>query len=404
MAPDTQAANRSPKRDFVGIDDLSNVDIVALMELAAGFESDLSGQTHVLSGHILGSLFLEPSTRTRLSFESAMNRLGGRVITTSEIRTSSLAKGESLADTVRTIASYSDVIVLRHPSPGAALLAAEYAPCPVINAGDGGHEHPTQTLCDLYILRKEKGRIQGLVVILYGDLRYGRTTHSLAVALCRFGASVLCVAQKGLELPPYVVARIVRDLGYRADHVVLEGLDAFFRRPRIEALLLAPDGGEGPGAPPEDPRPLPMGGRGVDAIYVTRLQTERLRDTAPGEPLPCIDASFFRSEPFRETVILHPLPRLAEISYDLDMDPRSAYFRQAAGGVPIRMALLAAVLGARSLPDGGPVTVRGGGTATDRLCPDPTCVSRIEGHYVKPSIVVDARGIARCRYCETNLA
>ena len=177
------------KRDFISIDDFSNEEIADLFLIADRMRDLLKTSHGVLAGHIMGSLFLEPSTRTRLSFEAAMNRLGGRVITMSDVQTSSIAKGESLADSVRTVASYADIVVLRHPKAGAAQLAADYSHVPIINAGDGGHEHPTQTLCDLFTLRCTRGGIEGLKVVLYGDLRHGRTTHSLVKALVRMPAT-----------------------------------------------------------------------------------------------------------------------------------------------------------------------------------------------------------------------
>ncbi|MGH7864937.1 MAG: aspartate/ornithine carbamoyltransferase family protein, partial [Candidatus Binataceae bacterium] len=182
-----------PKYDVVSIDDLSTAEIERIFALADEFAQGLErdGTLDLAHGRIMATVFYEPSTRTRLSFESAMHRLGGAVISAADMKASSASKGESLADTVRVVAGYADLIVIRHPHDGAARVAAQYAPCPVINAGDGSREHPTQTLCDLYILRKKKGRLKGLTVALCGDLKFGRTVHSLIYALARFGANIL---------------------------------------------------------------------------------------------------------------------------------------------------------------------------------------------------------------------
>ncbi|HMS16978.1 MAG TPA: aspartate carbamoyltransferase, partial [Planctomycetota bacterium] len=189
------------KRDFISIDDVSNAALHRLMEAADRIRDDLRSHMSDLAGYLMGSLFLEPSTRTRLSFEAAMARLGGRVITSSDPLSSSSSKGETLSDTVRIVDSYVDVTVLRHPMAGAARLAARHAEHPIINAGDGAHEHPTQTLCDLYALRCERGALENLLVVLYGDLKFGRTVHSLSKALVRMGATVLAIAEDRLGLP-----------------------------------------------------------------------------------------------------------------------------------------------------------------------------------------------------------
>ena len=178
-------------RSMVTIDDLSNGEVLALFSLADEMSSSMKEQHGLCQGKIMASLFFEPSTRTRLSFEAAMHRLGGSVITASDVGATSLAKGESIADMARVVGSYADIIVIRHPWEGAAKVVADYAGIPVINAGDGGHQHPTQTLCDLFTLQKERGNIKGLKIALWGDLKYGRTTHSLIFALAKFGADIL---------------------------------------------------------------------------------------------------------------------------------------------------------------------------------------------------------------------
>src|SRR5712692_7263065 len=208
--------SRLKKIDVVSIEDLEISEIERVFALADGFAAGLEAGEQITSagGLIMATLFYEPSTRTRLSFESAMHRLGGSVISSADMQSSSAAKGETLADTARVVSGYADVIVVRHPHDGAARVAAEYAACPVINAGDGSREHPTQTLCDLYILRKKKGRLQGLTVAICGDLKFGRTVHSLIYALARFGANIVTVPQAGMEIPDYVLARLKAERGY----------------------------------------------------------------------------------------------------------------------------------------------------------------------------------------------
>jgi aspartate carbamoyltransferase catalytic subunit len=210
--------SRLPKHDIVSIEDLEIADIERIFELADTYASKLAQGERIdlAKGLIMATLFYEPSTRTRLSFESAMHRLGGSVISSADKQSSSAVKGESLADTARVVSAYADLLVIRHPHDGAARVAAEYAPCPVINAGDGSHEHPTQTLCDLYILLKRKGRIKGLTVAICGDLKFGRTVHSLIYALARFGANIVAVPQAGMEVPRHVLERVAAERNYRS--------------------------------------------------------------------------------------------------------------------------------------------------------------------------------------------
>jgi aspartate carbamoyltransferase catalytic subunit len=223
-------------RDFISINDFSNEEIEAVLDLADQMNTALEegGQIELCHGKDIATLFYEPSTRTRGSFERAMHKLGGNVISFAEAQVnSSAAKGETLADTIRVLGSYSDIIVLRHPWEGAARVAAEYGKVPVINAGDGAHEHPTQTLCDLYTIRKEKGGIKGLTVCLRGDLRYGRTVHSLTYALARFGAEVFCwPPTRALDMPEAVIGKLRSQYGYipkqiRCDDpdLAMEGFD-----------------------------------------------------------------------------------------------------------------------------------------------------------------------------------
>ena len=390
-------------RHLVSVDDLSLDEIREIFERAKAFAADLGTWAGLCPGLISASLFYEPSTRTRLSFESAMLRLGGGVITAAEMGMSSAAKGESLADTVRVVSGYADIIVLRHPSEGAARLAAQYASVPVINAGDGSHEHPTQTLCDLYTLWIERGRIEGIDVVLAGDLRYSRTVHSFAFALARFGANLVCVPHRGLELPNYVVQRLREEYGaepLRADASRLGNLAA-----KSDVVYLTPQ------KPHQlslftDAKGMPV--EHIDAVYMTRPQTERHldEDNVEADYLR-LGSSALSAESLRDAVVMHPLPRRDEISSELDADPRSIYFKQAARGVPLRMAILAALL------ERQPLTAHPIERATamypvrlgENPCPNPTCISRTEVRHVTPAFRLTDRYPLRaaCAYCSQEL-
>ncbi len=395
-------------RHLISIDDLSLAEIRGLFALADQFSDDPSGFSDTCRGMISASLFYEPSTRTRLSFESAMLRLGGGVLTAAEMNASSAAKGESLADTVRVVGGgYADVIVLRHPSEGAARLAQEYSPVPVINAGDGAHEHPTQTLCDLYNLHVERGKLEGLDVVLAGDLKYSRTVHSFAYALARFGANIVCVPQPGFEMPDYVLKKLRDELNVepvRADAARLGQL-----ADRSDAIYLTP----------QKPHQLSLFTdtkgwqvESVDAVYMTRPQTERYQqDDGSIENYQTLGKQSMAAESLRDAVVMHPLPRRDEISSEIDEDPRSIYFKQAARGVPIRMALLSVLMGRMPLegmvteaavpePNSWPV-----GTG-DNPCPNPSCVSRTEPRHVVPRFSLPSRAPmrAQCAYCSRELA
>jgi len=271
------------------------------------------GAFDLLKGKILANLFYEPSTRTSSSFLAAMQRLGGAVIPISEVKYSSVAKGESLPDTVRTLGCYADVIVLRHPEVGSAALAAKHAGRPIINAGDGVGEHPTQALLDTFTIREELGRLDGLTVTMLGDLKYGRTVHSLARLLTQFsGIRLNYVSPEALRMPRDVM-----------DEVAAKGL------PQAEYATLE--------------TVLPE----TDVLYVTRVQKERFEDPEIYEKVKnafVIDPQVMKIAK-REMIVLHPLPRVTEISMDFDADPRAAYFRQMEYGLYVRMALLAMVLG-----------------------------------------------------------
>jgi aspartate carbamoyltransferase catalytic subunit len=330
-----------------------------------------------------------------------------------DAKATSLAKGESIADMARIVGSYADIIVIRHPWEGAAKVVADYAGVPVINAGDGGHQHPTQTLCDLYTIKKERQTIKGLKIALWGDLKYGRTIHSLIFALAKFGANMLFCPSPGLEVPPNVVRKLVTEYGGE-----LESLRDPDRKGRnnlfpLDAIYMTPTKPHQLAMMPDINIDVELK-TGVDALYVTRPQKERFT-AEEGEEVkkefPVVDKKLLRGKEFKRTLVMHPLPRVDELAYDVDADPRSMYFKQAAWGIPIRMALLALLLGAKEgvVPEEGesfehkvvyPVYKRGFAVT----CPNPTCVSvqETELKYLKPEFkIVNREPLAlRCVYCE----
>ena len=270
------------------------------------------GTFDLLKGKILASLFYEPSTRTASSFTAAMERLGGSVIPISEVKYSSVSKGESLPDTVRTLECYADVIVLRHPEVGAAALAAKYASKPVINAGDGVGEHPTQALLDAFTILEELGTLEGLTVTMLGDLKYGRTVHSLSRLLAMFHTKLNYVSPDILRMPEEIIAELDEKGISQTEYTSLEQV-------------------------------LPE----TDVLYVTRVQKERFEDVSVYESVKgafVIDPAVMKPAKQR-MIVMHPLPRVGEISGDFDDDPRAAYFRQMKYGLYVRMTLLAMVLG-----------------------------------------------------------
>ena len=410
------------KGSLVTIEDLSNGQIEDILDLAQEIEEDRSGFYGLASRRIMASLFLEPSTRTRGSFEAAMKRLGGDTITTADARSSSMEKGESLADTIRVWSGYSDLIVLRHPWEGAARLAAEYSDVPVINAGDGSHEHPTQTLLDLYTLRKEFGTLEGRKIVLCGDLKHGRTVHSLTYALVRFGAEITFMHGEDLELPEHVKHRIEAIYGRALERLAnpghlmaLYGMDAAGHdggHP-VDALYITPS--------QPHMRALYEDSGGVeievtlgktDAIYITRMQRERdLQDTSGGDLRKLYPKATRRSlagERFKRTLLLHPLPRVDELSPELDSDSRSKYFEQARHGVPVRMALIALILGLKpwrhrseqkDVPlKGGVPDWKPGGIS----CANPICATQKEPQNTSANFTYFSEPRVRlvCGYCE----
>ena len=399
-------------RSLVTIDDLSNGEMEALFSLADEMSASMNEQMGVCRGKIMASLFFEPSTRTRLSFETAMHRLGGSVITAADIGATSLSKGESIADMARVVGSYADIIVIRHPWEGAAKVVADYAGVPVINAGDGGHQHPTQTLCDLYTIKIEKKTIKGLKIALWGDLKYGRTVHSLIFALAKFGANILFCPTPGLEVPEHVIKKLITEYGGELERYETLDRGTKDRLSSIDAIYLTPSS-------PHQLAMMPAANiqveleTGVDALYVTRPQKERFTPTEDGQELKkgykVVDKKLLNDKVFRKTLVMHPLPRVDELAYELDADSRSKYFEQAARGVPVRMALASLLLGVKeiSLPpsDALPETHYPSYRREFGIkCPNPRCVSvqETEVKYIKPEFKVVNRDplTLRCIYCE----
>lgn len=294
-------------RDVISIREFTRSDIETVIERAKEIRSDPS----LLKGKIMASLFFEPSTRTQLSFASAMKRLGGEVVGFSSSNGTSVEKGESLRDTIRVVERYADLIVIRHPLEGSARLAADLTPVPVINAGDGANQHPSQTLLDLYTIEKFCGRIDNLFIGMVGDLKYGRTVHSLTTALTNFkGVRLRLIAPSNLRMP---------------EQIKREELEGRLEYSEQEELDLA----------------------GLDVVYVTRIQKERFPDIEEYEKVKgayVLDSKVCSSLK-QEAIVLHPLPRVDEISPEVDRLPQARYFDQAESGIPVRMALLLLILG-----------------------------------------------------------
>jgi aspartate carbamoyltransferase catalytic subunit len=410
-----------PTRHIISINDLTNKEIETIFEVAQGFLKELADDhvsyrigrsTNLASKFILASLFYEPSTRTRLSFESAMLRLGGANITSADPAVSSAAKGESLADTIRVISNYADVVVIRHPRDGAARLAAEYSQIPVINGGDGSHEHPTQTLCDLFTLRSKNKSLRNMKIAISGDLKGSRTIHSFVYALARFGATIDPLPAPGMELPAHVDRRLREEF-----HSRMVSKESGLIDGSIDALYVTADQPHQLSlyAEPEVDYGLVLQKK-TDAVYVTRFQKERWTDK--DRPYPRIDAKFLDEAKYSDASVMHPLPRVNELDASLDTDRRAIYFQQAAYGVPVRMALISLMLhlhknkslhkfaGGFAKPD-HPVYAQPIGTGIQ--CGNANCVTcdPAERHYAanKFYVLEDPRGQPRlrCVYCETDI-
>ncbi len=303
-------------KDILHGNQFSKKEIEIILKVASEFEKELKKRDSIplLKGKILATLFFEPSTRTRLSFETAMQRLGGGVIAMGSVEGSSVAKGETLVDTIRTVSQYADVIVLRHPRIGSAREAAESTDVPIINAGDGAGQHPTQALLDIYTIRKELGTLKNLTISLVGDLKNGRTVHALVEVLSLFQAKLYFVSPASLRMPEEITLNLRE-----------RGMEIIETEDMLEA------------------------GKASHLIYMTRIQKERFTDLSEYEK---VKGSFIMHQAFldqlkKKVTILHPLPRVDEIHPEVDSYPGAAYFRQVKNGVFVRMALLAMIFGKR---------------------------------------------------------
>ncbi len=366
-------------KSLIDILDLSVKEIDGLLEIAGDIIENPAKYAKACEGKKLATLFFEPSTRTRLSFEAAMYELGGHVIGFSDAKNTSASKGESVADTVKVISCYADIIAMRHYREGAPLVASCNATIPVINAGDGGHSHPTQTLADLLTIKREKGRLCDLTVGFCGDLKYGRTVHSLIEALSRYtGIKLVLISPEELKLPGYVKHEVI------AKH----------NMPCVETTDLESS--------------LPD----LDVLYMTRVQRERFTDLTVYERLK--DSYILTAEKMqlakKDTIVLHPLPRVNEISVKIDEDPRACYFKQVRNGKYMRMALILTLLrdaeGKEPRPEPAPTKRQGGDKlfVNQHRCRNPQCITVTEQELDQVCRLMDAdRGIYRCSYCDKKI-
>ena len=355
-------------RSIIDIDELSVEELDKIIKRACDIMENPKKYSKACEGKKLATLFYEPSTRTRLSFEAAMMELGGNVLGFSSASSASVSKGESVSDTAKVISCYADIIAMRHPYEGAPLVAAESASIPLINAGDGGHAHPTQTLADLLTIYREHGRLNNMVIGLCGDLKYGRTVHSLIKAMIRYeGVSFVLISPRELSLPAYIKTE------------VLEKNNVTF----AETTSL------------EEAIPK------LDILYMTRIQRERFDDLDEYERLK--DSYILTKSKLaaaKESMcVLHPLPRVNEISVDVDDDSRACYFKQALYGKFMRMSLILSLL------EGSAGTIREKVTAQDKKkpkCRNPKCISQIE-QELPQRFKIGTDSCTRCAYCDSMI-
>ncbi len=348
--------------------DLTKDELQELMDTALDIQRHPEKYSERCHGKKLATLFFEPSTRTRLSFEAAMYELGGHVLSVASAASASTSKGESIADTVKTVSCYADIIAMRHPWEGAAQVAAQSASIPVINAGDGGHCHPTQTLADLLTIYERRGGFQNMRVGLCGDLKYGRTVHSLIGALARYeNVEFILISPSELRLPDYVKEDVIEKSGLRYK----------------ETASLEESLGE------------------LDILYMTRIQRERFDDPAEYERLK--DSYVLTEEKMhrakKDCMVMHPLPRVNEISVRVDQDPRACYFRQMLNGKYMRMALILKLLSEKEER-----AIRIGKPVSDAVCRNPKCVCAAEQELPPMEHPLSSDGIRRCFYCDNVLS
>ena len=347
-------------RNLVNILDFTTEEINGLVRLASDIMEHPDVYSESCKGKILGALFFEPSTRTRLSFTSAMMSLGGQVLGFDQAASSSVSKGETVADTIRMVSAYSDIIAMRHPKEGAPIVASRVASVPVINAGDGGHFHPTQTLTDLLTIYKKKGRFDNLVIGVCGDLKYGRTVHSLIAAMSRYeNVRFVLISPEELALPDYV----------KDDHLFTGGCE-YVETENLESAIPS-----------------------LDILYMTRIQAERFESREDYDRLKdSYELTASKLIMAKEDLsIMHPLPRVTEINVDVDDDPRADYFDQAMYGRYIRMALILMLLKTKDVDDRRLV----GEEKPGCICNNPHCISRTERGIKK---LFDEYG--KCVYCD----
>ena len=347
-------------RNLIDILDLTTEEIEGLVRLASDIMDNPERYADSCKGKILGALFYEPSTRTRLSFTSAMMSLGGQVLGFDQAASSSVSKGETVADTIRMVSAYSDIIAMRHPREGAPIVASRVASVPIINAGDGGHFHPTQTLTDLLTIHKKKGRFNDLVIGICGDLKYGRTVHSLIAAMSRYeNVRFVLISPEELRLPDYV----------KDDHLFQGGCE-YRETENLESAIPS-----------------------LDILYMTRIQEERFATREEYERLKdSYELTASKLAIAKEDLsIMHPLPRVTEINTNVDDDPRAHYFDQAKYGRYIRMALILMLLGTKGVDD----RRIGGEKRKGVYCNNPHCITHTEKGIVR---LFDEYG--KCVYCD----
>lgn len=354
-----------PNSNLIDLNDCSVSEWNELIRLAKDIRLNPADYLSRCRGKIMATLFYEPSTRTQMSFQAAMLRLGGQIIGFDNPVNSSVSKGETLHDTIKIVSGYSDIIVMRHPLEGAAKAASLSSNCPIVNAGDGGHLHPTQTLTDLVTLSNEKGTLSGLTVGLCGDLRYGRTVHSLIKAMCKIGGNkFVLISTPELSVPSYIKG-------------IMEKLKCEY----TECNSLEEVIGD------------------LDVLYMTRIQRERFATKEQYEKQKGVYV--LTTEKMKKAksdlVVLHPLPRVDEIEIDIDNDPRAAYFRQAANGMYARMALILTILENNLKVSEAPIKEN-----AELICHNPRCITKQE-HYLKHCFKNDENGKLSCAYCDEEI-
>lgn len=355
-------------KNLIKINDLSVEEIEELIEVAKDIMQSPEKYSERCKHKILATLFFEPSTRTRLSFESAMLSLGGEVLGFSEASSSSTSKGESVADTIRTVGAYSDLIAMRHPKEGAPIVAEKVTTVPIINAGDGGHHHPTQTLTDLLTISCEKNRLDNLTIGLCGDLKFGRTVHSLIAAMSRYkNIKFVLISPEELKVPDYIIQDILIKNGI--EYIETDNMEEYMDK--------------------------------LDILYMTRIQRERFLDQEEYDRLKdvyILDMKKLENAK-QDLCILHPLPRVNEISKEVDNDPRARYFEQVLCGKYIRMALILKLLDEKDIV----IEKENFEEGIDTMeCKNPRCITSVEQELKQVFVLADKeKEIYRCKYCDT---